>query len=162
MQHWEKATLPHAVYRFYDKGGAAIYIGYSWNPFGRLGHHFERRMPWITQVVNITVEWFPTWLDAARAEAGAILQEHPRYNIRTVQIDAVDKERQRKERAVPRGDGVHCPKCGATKTRQRDAYCKPCAKEYRATLRAQAKAAHLALVQKNADLIVQALAKHTE
>lgn len=68
----------HAVYRMFDAAGGLLYIGRTARP-GRVDEHAEKR--WFPLVSVITLEWHPTLADAVLAEARAIAEERPRYNI---------------------------------------------------------------------------------
>lgn len=67
-----------AVYRLYDKGGALLYIGSSYDPDKRCDAH--RRTPWWPLVASRTEEWHRSRGKAYREETKAINSEAPRYN----------------------------------------------------------------------------------
>lgn len=69
-----------ALYRFYDKGGALLYVGITANLDERFAHH-ERFKPWWPQVAKKRVEWFDSRPPALVAELAAIKAERPLYNV---------------------------------------------------------------------------------
>lgn len=72
---------PTTLYRLFDAAGELLYVGISGNWADRFGHHANHQS-WWPHVAKITLEVFPTRPEAAKAEAAAIEQEHPRYNRR--------------------------------------------------------------------------------
>lgn len=68
-----------SLYRFFDAEGRLLYVGATANPFRRLAEHSATRD--IAKVVSVTLEWFPSRLDAVLAEDRAILSERPAWNI---------------------------------------------------------------------------------
>jgi predicted GIY-YIG superfamily endonuclease len=128
MTHDEKMITPHAVYRMFGAAGELLYIGCSADLGSRFGQHRSVR-DWYPQISRITLEWYPGWLEGARAEAAAILAENPRYNARRCDPTSVGLVYV----PHPRGDGLHCPKCGKLKEDPRPgrAYCKACYREYK-------------------------------
>lgn len=123
--HPTKINTPHAVYRIIRADGAILYIGCTLDALNRAQQHIYR---FKDQVAHIVFEWYPGWLEAARAEAAAILDEKPLFNRYSPHPDSVGLEATRIR--PKRGDGLHCPRCGAEKLRRRDAYCPPCARAY--------------------------------
>lgn len=97
-----------ALYRLFDAEGRLLYVGIAYNPRARwLGHSSTK--PWWKQVARREVEWHETRSAALGAEAEAIVNERPLYNIagagelpppiprkqrkaRTSAPDAADKE----------------------------------------------------------------------
>tara|TARA_R110000737_G_C14621639_1_gene493360 strand:- start:6206 stop:6613 length:408 start_codon:yes stop_codon:yes gene_type:complete len=69
-----------SVYRHFDESGDLLYVGRSINPFKRLQEH-KYQSSWFDSVVNMTVEKFPTFGAAKKAEANAILSERPKFNM---------------------------------------------------------------------------------
>jgi predicted GIY-YIG superfamily endonuclease len=69
-----------ALYRFFDEGGALLYVGITANLESRWLDH-EREKPWWPQVVEKTVEWFDNRPAAGAAELEAIKAEHPVHNV---------------------------------------------------------------------------------
>lgn len=68
-----------ALYRLYGSDGKLLYIGICDDPVQRW--HTHSRKPWWPQVVRFHVSWFPSRAAAGQAEAVAIRQERPQYNI---------------------------------------------------------------------------------
>ena len=69
-----------ALYRFFDEGGALLYVGITANLEARWLDH-ERGKPWWPQVVEKPVEWFDNRPTALTAELKAIKAEHPIHNV---------------------------------------------------------------------------------
>jgi len=69
-----------ALYRFFDKTGALLYIGISGAIPTRLGQHHDTK-PWFHEVARVTVEHHPDRPTALAFEERAIKTERPRYNI---------------------------------------------------------------------------------
>lgn len=69
-----------AVYRIYDTAGRLLYVGISTNPEGRLAQH-RCRQPWGRDVAAVEVAWFADREAAKSAEAHAIRDENPLYNL---------------------------------------------------------------------------------
>lgn len=69
-----------ALYRFYDEGGALLYVGITADLEQRRAAH-ERDKPWWPDVAEKTVEWHDTRLLALAAELEAIRSEAPRHNV---------------------------------------------------------------------------------
>jgi hypothetical protein len=76
-------TRPHpdhvALYRFFAATGGLLYIGICDEPVKRWYAHADK--PWWPEVCTFRVVWFPSREEAASAEAAAILEERPEYNI---------------------------------------------------------------------------------
>jgi predicted GIY-YIG superfamily endonuclease len=72
----ERATL----YRLFDASGALLYVGISGRWATRLAQHATRQ-GWWDEVAKVTREPFESREDALAAEAAAMEQEHPRYNV---------------------------------------------------------------------------------
>lgn len=87
-------TWEHVLYRFYDAGGALLYVGITNSITSRFKAH-AKAQPWWHQVTGCRVEFHPDRAAVQRAEVAAIRFEHPRYNIR----DSVPMPRPRT--AVP-------------------------------------------------------------
>ena len=136
MKWFEQADLPRTVYRFFDRDKVLLYVGCSINPFTRWTVHLVHS-PWVKDITTMTVEWYPNWITGARAEMTAIVNEHPKYNKLVFDPTNVGAETLRKTNAVPRGDGVSCPKCHKPKERRSAAYCRACTRVYTATRRAK-------------------------
>lgn len=71
---------PHALYRFFNAGGALLYVGITAALPTRLANHRDEK-PWWTEVARVTVEHYPNREAVLAAELAAIKSEHPRYNI---------------------------------------------------------------------------------
>ena len=143
MKFYEKAQLPHVVYRMFAGDGALLYVGCSQNPLGgRISHHGTQK-PWAREVTNITLEWYDDYWSAAKKEAEAILREGPKYNRTRVKPQDVGMTSLRKAARRARGDGTTCPRCGNPKEDPKpgQAYCKKCAAEYRRLYRLKKQAA---------------------
>lgn len=69
-----------ALYRHFDAAGRLLYVGISWSVLVRMMTH-EREARWFDQVATITVAHFEDRVQALAAEARAIEQEKPVYNI---------------------------------------------------------------------------------
>ncbi|HEU5108316.1 MAG TPA: hypothetical protein VFT95_07140 [Micromonosporaceae bacterium] len=72
-------TKPHALYRFYDRTDALLYVGISMDLPARLRSH-RREKPWWVEIAHITVELHESRRAALAAEAVAIAEEKPLYN----------------------------------------------------------------------------------
>lgn len=70
---------PTALYRYYDRAGALLYVGVAKNPIARLYSHLSGSL-WVFEVCTITVEWFPSRAAAFGAETKAIKAEKPKHN----------------------------------------------------------------------------------
>lgn len=75
-----KASVEHALYRFFSEDGALLYVGISADPFKRMTQHRDGK-PWWSEVAQVTIERHPSRSAALLAEAAAIRDEVPRYNI---------------------------------------------------------------------------------
>lgn len=84
----EKTAEPTQLYRHYDADGNLLYIGISLSTVHRLGQH-RKHAHWFRQITSITVEHFPSKVEATEAEALAISRESPRHNIRRPETFAV-------------------------------------------------------------------------
>ena len=67
------------LYRFWNED-ELLYVGISLNVFARLSQH-RRDKDWWDEITNITVSHFDTREQALDAEAKAIKEENPMYNI---------------------------------------------------------------------------------
>lgn len=75
-------SRPTELYRVYDRKGALLYVGITWNfPERRRDHRKEK--PWWSLVDESRTErvTFASGAAAAAAEEAAIRSEAPRYNI---------------------------------------------------------------------------------
>jgi predicted GIY-YIG superfamily endonuclease len=116
--------VPTAVYRLYAGANdqQPLYIGVAKNPEARWAQH-RKSKPWWAEVERKTVEWHPTRLAALTAEAGAIRDEMPVYNLATPAPDdplhwpppnwsELQAEGVRQARAA-RAEASLCPDCSA-------------------------------------------------
>jgi predicted GIY-YIG superfamily endonuclease len=69
-----------ALYRFFDDSDTLLYIGIT-NDTGVRWLYHARHKAWWNEVATKTVSWYDTRLEAAHAEATAIVAESPKYNI---------------------------------------------------------------------------------
>ena len=75
-----KPTAPAAVYRIYDAAGRLLYIGSGKSSLVRLSNHLAKK-PWAQQIASMQIQHLPSRAAAYKAEAQAIRQEHPLYNV---------------------------------------------------------------------------------
>jgi predicted GIY-YIG superfamily endonuclease len=68
------------LYRLFDQGGELLYVGISGRWVRRLASHAARQ-GWWDDVASVTRQPFPSRSEALEAEATAIRQERPRYNV---------------------------------------------------------------------------------
>lgn len=122
-----KVDLPHALYRIFNEKEEPIYIGCSQNIYARLKGHLSERL-WRCEIATVKVTWFAGYLAAARAEAEAIRNEKPKYNVVVSNPENIGNHHRPKR---TRGDGIHCPKCGEEKENRKKAYCPACERIYR-------------------------------
>lgn len=66
------------VYRMYDSGDRALYIGVGRSPAARIAMHAATK-PWFTEVTRIQIDWYPDRVSASAAEGAAIEAEQPWY-----------------------------------------------------------------------------------
>lgn len=78
-----RASLPHHLYRHFDKNGALLYVGISLSAFGRAAQH-RMGSRWFNAVKSMTIEAFPTRKAARRAEIAAQQTERPLFKHRRV------------------------------------------------------------------------------
>jgi predicted GIY-YIG superfamily endonuclease len=93
-------TEKHAVYRCYSDQGQLLYVGTT----GQLGKRFASHAQkfWFVQVRGITLEWYPTELEALNAERRAIHVEHPKFNVQHRNQDAKPRNgKPRRQRRPP-------------------------------------------------------------
>lgn len=84
-----------AVYRLFNQAGELLYVGASWNPKARIPSHQDK--PWWPQVAKSTIEWHPDRATALHFEASAIVEEHPLYNVASIDPRRVRAPRMRSE-----------------------------------------------------------------
>lgn len=88
-----------ALYRFFDEGGALLYVGITANVEERFAHH-ERNKEWWAEVAEKSVEWFDTRPPARAAELQAIHDERPVHNINGSPWAAGRRELEPEERTI--------------------------------------------------------------
>lgn len=71
---------PTALYRFFDADGALLYVGITADLGKRWAKH-QSEKPWWPHVTKKTVRWYGERPSALAAEAEAIKDELPRYNV---------------------------------------------------------------------------------
>lgn len=71
---------PTALYRCYDAPGRLLYVGVTGNLGRRMRAH-EKRASWWSSATRKTVSWYPSRVEALRAEQAAISDENPVCNI---------------------------------------------------------------------------------
>ena len=135
LADWEQMDQPHCVYRLYDDWGRALYIGCSYRPFARQAE--LAKQPWYLQVGVIKLGWYPTWHHGRVAEMEAINAERPLHNtlVHDPANVGLNTAFVRTDGTRKRGDGKHCPKCGAEKEDRKKPYCKTCTSVYQAERR---------------------------
>lgn len=82
-----------AVYRLFSSDGELLYIGVARNPPERMKFHRQFKK-WWAEVSRTTEEWFDNRALALDAEAVAIREERPLYNIQETGEDGVIKVRK--------------------------------------------------------------------
>jgi len=135
MQHHEKIEPPHVVYRMFAADGTLLYVGCSLHPCSRIASHGADKT-WLQRVTNITLKWYPNWLEGVREEYGAIRTEKPMYNKHSPNPANAGMRLREPKELKPRQDGLHCPGvdkagCGKLKRKRKVGYCKECYAEYR-------------------------------
>lgn len=88
-----------ALYRFYDEGGALLYVGITANPEERFAHHRNYKA-WWPEVARTAVEWFDSRRPALAAELQAIHDEQPTHNINGTPWGASRRELNPDERTI--------------------------------------------------------------
>lgn len=73
-------TEKTCLYRHFDKAGTLLYVGIARDHQSRLKAH-SRYAEWRYSIATVTVEYFDTREDAAKAEVKAIKTESPLHNI---------------------------------------------------------------------------------
>ncbi len=82
-----------ALYRLFDAEGVLLYIGIARNPDERMKYHIAFKR-WWSEVARTDLEWFGDRAAALAAEAVAIREECPRYNIQVTGEDGVIRIRK--------------------------------------------------------------------
>lgn len=70
----------HVLYRCFARHQLLLYIGMTNHPEERLAHH-RKNQPWWKYVDHITLQNYPSRKDLMEAEAVAIREEGPKFNI---------------------------------------------------------------------------------
>jgi hypothetical protein len=76
----DRQALPHTVYRMYDREGRLLYVGMALYVRIRLAAH-RNNQPWFNMVSKVDTERHPDRDSAADAEAAAIRDEAPIFNV---------------------------------------------------------------------------------
>lgn len=79
MNETRKSERPCQLYRHWSHDGQLLYVGVSLSAAARLSQHRDK--PWFDQIAEVTVQTHPSREEAVRAEAEAIRDERPVYNI---------------------------------------------------------------------------------
>ena len=135
LKDWEKLDQPHCVYRLYTADDVPLYIGCSIKPFAR--QEQLSRQAWYASVATVRLTWHPTWHHGRVAEMEAINAERPLHNtlVHDPANVGLNTAFVRTDGTRKRGDGKHCPKCGAEKEDRKKPYCKTCTSVYQAERR---------------------------
>lgn len=72
-------SKPHALYRFFDRTDALLYVGITMDLAGRMSQH-RKDKPWWVDVHHISIEHFDNRASVLAAERAAIASEKPLYN----------------------------------------------------------------------------------
>lgn len=80
--HDRVAPSECAVYRFFDRQGALLYVGIAWNP-GRRWERHKRESVWFKDARSATVTVYRTEREALTVERFAIRDEKPLHNKRS-------------------------------------------------------------------------------
>ena len=67
------------LYRYYNRDGALLYVGISYNAVIRASQH-KKASSWYPHATNMTIENYSSRIDAANAEIAAIEKEKPIFN----------------------------------------------------------------------------------
>jgi predicted GIY-YIG superfamily endonuclease len=86
---YELPTKEHALYRFYDRTDALLYVGITMDLPKRFRQH-RKAKPWWLAVTRVEVEHFDTRGEALGAEKSAIKDECPLYNDQHNEFVEVD------------------------------------------------------------------------
>src|ERR1035437_3236506 len=115
MNYARDALRPHTVYRFFDAGGALLYVGCSSDWYSRWKCHGATK-EWWTQITTITLARYPEMALAVAAEAEAIRTEKPRYGTQHQQRHC---QKCQTEMAHPRNNHWVCRECKRAYARAR-------------------------------------------
>lgn len=126
-----------AIYRLFGAEDNLLYVGVAKNPEARWRDHRSAK-PWWLEVQRKTVDWYPTRLAALVAEAEAIRDECPVYNLArpepgdpfqwpVANLVEAQVEGARRARAA-RAEANLCPDCHAPLPPAKT--CPGCGKEF--------------------------------
>lgn len=76
-----------ALYRHFDEADRLLYVGISFSAMKRLKQHRDHAH-WFDAIARVTIEWLPSREEALIAEATAIRDESPKYNIQRPTVNA--------------------------------------------------------------------------
>jgi hypothetical protein len=99
-----EASIPTAVYRFFDADGRLLYVGMTNNLRSRWTAHAAEK-PWWPEVASQSATWFGTRTEAAAAESAALKTENPVHNVHSTPrhgenlSHAIKAKRERMRRA---------------------------------------------------------------
>jgi predicted GIY-YIG superfamily endonuclease len=83
-KHWRAETplneLPCVLYRVFAASGVLLYVGVTVNYWARMAAH-KRSSPWWYRAYTITIKRYGRLAAGAAAEAAAIREEKPQYNV---------------------------------------------------------------------------------
>lgn len=83
-KHWRADTprdeLPCVLYRVFAAGGVLLYVGVTVNYWARMAAH-QRSSPWWHRAYTITIKRYARLAVGSAAEAVAIREEKPQYNV---------------------------------------------------------------------------------
>lgn len=92
VKHWRANTplseSPCVLYRVFAASGVLLYVGVTVNYWARMANH-QRSSPWWHRAYTITIKRYGRLAAGAAAEAAAIREEKPQYNVQ--HADAEDR-----------------------------------------------------------------------
>jgi predicted GIY-YIG superfamily endonuclease len=80
--HWSQQPGRVAVYRYYDKDGALLYVGSARDPQKRYNQHRSTAWRWWWDIAKTRVTWHQTREDAENEERRVYAEESPIHNMR--------------------------------------------------------------------------------
>lgn len=90
-----------ALYHVFGDADRLLYIGISYDFGGRWKQH-ARKQPWWDEHRRMTVYWYDSRPEAARAEIAAIKAERPKYNKKHAVTDSPRPYRKRTSKPKPK------------------------------------------------------------